>query len=67
MASNKRNLKENKNQIKSKDKSGKKAQKYPPEVFYKKVALINIAKFTEKHLSQSQAEAWNFDKTETLA
>ena len=36
-------------------------------MFYKNVALINIARFTGKHLRQSQAEAWNFEKNETLA
>ena len=36
MTSNKRNLKENKGDIKDKDKLGKRAQKKSPEVFYKK-------------------------------
>ena len=28
-------------------------QKQPPEVFYKKVVLVNFAKFTGKHLCQN--------------
>ena len=39
-------------------------QKQPPEVFCKKVVLRNFAKFTRKHLCQSQA--CNFIKNETL-
>ena len=45
-----------------------------PEVFYRKGALRNFAKFTGKHLSQSlfftkicRSEACNFIKNETLA
>ena len=42
--------------------------KQPPEVFYKKGVLINLAKFTEKHQCQSlfliklQAEVCKFIK-----
>ena len=35
-------------------------------MFYKDT-LKNIAKFTGKHLCQIHAEAWNFNKKETLA
>ena len=53
-------------QIKDKDKSGKRAQKQPLEVFYEIGALINTAKLTVKHPCQSQAEAWNFNKNGPL-
>ena len=51
-------------------------QKQPPDVFYKKVVLINFAKFKGKHLYQSlffnkvatlRSRACNFIKNETLA
>ena len=47
--------------------------KEPPEVFYKKGVLKNLAKFTGKHLCQSlflknlQVSPCNFNKKETLA
>ena len=66
MTSNKKNLKENKKANQGQGKSGKRMQKQPSEVFYKKGASINITKLTGKHLCQSQAETWNFNKKEIL-
>ena len=50
MTSNKGNLKENKEEIKAKDKSGKRARKQPPEVFYKKGVLKKHHKIDWKTL-----------------
>ena len=37
----------------SKKKKKKQTRKQPPGVFYKKVALKNFAKFSQKHMCQS--------------
>ena len=71
MTSNKKIYKRTRGRIKDKDNSGKKGQKQPPEVFYKKGAFINIAKFTGKYLCQSlfliklQASTCSFNKKTT--
>ena len=48
MTSNKINLKEDKGQIKDEDKSGKRAQKQPPEVFNKKV-FLKISQYSQEN------------------
>ena len=52
MTSNKRNLKENQEVNQGQGQISR---------------LINFAKFTRKQPCQSRAEAWNFNKKETLA
>ena len=66
MTSNKRNLKENKVENQGQGQIRKnRAEAATGGVLYKGT-LINIEKFTEKHLCQSQAEACNFNKNKTL-